>query len=365
MDRFPQDTPVVAVMSQCYSGSFANFIYQGGDPESPVSPQPRCGFFATVKDRTAVGCTAEVDESDYQDYSSSFFAGLSGYSRTRRAVASADYDHDGHVSYAEAHAFAKVDEQSSDRPISTSESWLQSQARTEDEDEIASSPISTLLQSARPEQRYVVESLAERLGLDVSGSWVDNQTTLQHQEQTDEHEAYAERLRMELINIGMEAKLREQEDEEVAVLERILACESGSWSAPTATAAAPANVTAPREDAGLCGSSEAEGRTPHHIATVADLTPTSTDEQPWTPRFEELFSRNGLSLEDPANLIYLRGHVTPHPEEYHREVYERLRDTLEGCGDQKTCARMLQMALHRLGSELCLPHTRLNELVTR
>jgi hypothetical protein len=72
-----------------------------------------------------VGCTPAVNEADYRDYSSSFFAGLSGRDRTGKPVPSADYDGDGKVSYAEAHAFAKVDEYTTDLPISTSETWLQ------------------------------------------------------------------------------------------------------------------------------------------------------------------------------------------------------------------------------------------------
>ena len=36
------------MMAQCYSGSFANLIYENGDPAQPVALQTRCGFFATV-----------------------------------------------------------------------------------------------------------------------------------------------------------------------------------------------------------------------------------------------------------------------------------------------------------------------------
>jgi hypothetical protein len=85
----------------------------------------RCGFFATVKERPSVGCTPEVNEADYRDYSSSFFAGLSGISRTGQRVDSADYDQDDRISFREAHAFAKIDEKASDIPVSTVEVWLQ------------------------------------------------------------------------------------------------------------------------------------------------------------------------------------------------------------------------------------------------
>ena len=45
LDRWPTDTPFVTMMAQCYAGSFANLIYEGGDPAQPVALQSRCGFF--------------------------------------------------------------------------------------------------------------------------------------------------------------------------------------------------------------------------------------------------------------------------------------------------------------------------------
>jgi hypothetical protein len=252
LDRLelPSQTPVVAVMAQCYAGSFANFIYREGTPARGVSPQLRCGFFATVKSRVSVGCTPEVDEAEYQDYSTSFFTGLSGYDRKRESVApedSADYNHDGRVSYAEAHAFAKVHEQTSDRPISTSEAWLQRRAEVLDTHVITRRPLRELMEKGRPEQGYVVKSLATRLGLDLDQSWDATHPDFVGDEDEDEEEAaaarardYEERLRMELINIGMEERLRQTGGaEELAVLDRLLTCEQGSWDAPLNPVAVP------------------------------------------------------------------------------------------------------------------------------
>jgi hypothetical protein len=360
LDRLAPETPVVAVMSQCYAGSFANFIYQGGDPMEPVASQARCGFFATVKERPSVGCTPEVDEADYRDYSSSFFAGLSGYSRAGHPVASADYDQDGRVSFAEAHAFAKVDEETTDLPVSTSEVWLQRKARKADDDELARRPILELLPGARPEQRRVIESLAQRLDLDVAQSFLQNEKRLRRAI-TDERAAYAMRLWMELLNVGMEARLREEGDSrKLEVLDRLLACERGSWHAP------PQVEAFPREDTGLevtslCVAKE-EGGTPHPIATRSDLG--RARKKAWTPRFAALFARAGMSLKDPLNLIYMQEHASPHPEVYHQEIYDRLQATLEGCGDRETCAEVLRMALRRLAAELCTPDTPLSSLVS-
>lgn len=229
LDRLPQTVPVVAMMSQCYSGSFAHFIYQGGDSRQPIALQSRCGFFATIKSRPSVGCTPEVNEADYRDYSSSFFAGLSGRDRTDQPVASADYNRDGKVSYAEAHAFAKVDEQSTDLPVSTLEVWLQEQALGNSQQQILSESINTLLSSARPEQKYVVNTLMQKFGFDPNQSYLANAAAVSSQ-QSEEQEAYKTRLAMELVNVGIEKRLRERGDvEKISVIDRLITCEGGSW----------------------------------------------------------------------------------------------------------------------------------------
>jgi hypothetical protein len=246
LNRLPSTTPVVTVMSQCYAGSFANFIYQDANPKRPVVAQPRCGFFATVDFLPSVGCTPDVDEADYKDYSSSFFAGLSGMGRTGKAVASADYDGDGRVSYAEAHAFAKVDGETTDLPISTSEAWLQRRATRRDRRHFLSAPILEVLRGGRPDQRYVVESLVRKLGFLPELSVRDNLKTTMPT--TEEGVAYVERLYMELINIGMREKLRvSATPQTLAVLARLLQCENGSWDTPPG--AAP--VGEPVEDPGI------------------------------------------------------------------------------------------------------------------
>jgi hypothetical protein len=112
----------------------------------------------------------------------------------------------------------------------------------------------------------------------------------------------------------------------------------------------------------LC-TDEEEGGAPHRIATRTHLK-AAEGREPWTPRFERLFARAGMSLKDPLNLLYLQEHAPGHPEAYHREIYERLEATLEGCGDQETCRAVLRMALRRLSAELCTPDTPLSSLVS-
>jgi hypothetical protein len=233
LDRLPQETPVVALMVQCYSGSFANFIYKNGDPKRPLSLQTRCGFFATVKQLPSVGCTPEVNEADYRDYSSSFFAGLSGRSRTGETVTSADYNRDGRISFAEAHAFAKIDEHSSDLPISTSEAWLQEQVSEAERDVILGKPISTWSQSARPQQFAVVTGLAQRFRFNLTKSFVENTQPLKQDTLSEEDQAYLGRLAMELVNIAAEKRIRDgakTNATQVATLERLLRCESSGMT---------------------------------------------------------------------------------------------------------------------------------------
>ncbi len=227
LDAMPPKKPFVTVMVQCYSGSFANLIYQGGKVKNGVAPHDRCGFFATVKSLPSVGCTPEVNEADYQDYSSSFFAGLSGVSRTGQKVASADYNGDGRVAFREAHAFAKIDEKASDLPISTLEAWLQEGLTSRDRREIWTMPIGEILKSARPEQAEVVKVLAKSLGYDLKQS--DRANRGIHRPKGELENTYRERLAMELLNIQAEFRVRRAAKvKDLAILERLLECEGRS-----------------------------------------------------------------------------------------------------------------------------------------
>jgi hypothetical protein len=230
LDQWPSDVPFVTMMAQCYAGSFANLIYEKGDPTQPVALQTRCGFFATVKTRPSVGCTPLVNEADYRDYSSSFFAGLSGRDRIGNPAPSADYNRDGAVSYAEAHAFAKVDGETPDWPISTSEAWLQEYASNSQVQVILATPITAWVALARPEQRHVVTQLAGELGYNprLSFQQNDSRSPGRNNPRDEVQSAYRMRLRMELVNIAMEHVIRTEGDTEaIAIVDKLLACEAG------------------------------------------------------------------------------------------------------------------------------------------
>lgn len=243
LDQLPEKSQFVTMMSQCYSGSFANLIYKAGDPNRGIALQTRCGFFATIKTQPSVGCTPEVNEADYKDYSSSFFAGLSGHDRTGKSVASADYNKDGHVSYAEAHAFAKVDEQTTDLPISTSEAWLQEQVTNRTlREKLLTQPIAPLAKISRPEQRYVINTISQKYGFDLARSFNGNVKSLKEGVvKSQEDQAYLTRLSMELINVAMEYRVKTSKDQQaISTLNRLVKCEAGSWAWPQASTQATA-----------------------------------------------------------------------------------------------------------------------------
>ncbi|MFP2927129.1 AHH domain-containing protein, partial [Pyxidicoccus sp. 3LG] len=102
----------------------------------------------------------------------------------------------------------------------------------------------------------------------------------------------------------------------------------------------------------------------HHICTDKNTT-SDASGGPWTPLFEKIFSKAGMSLKnDPANLIRIRGHVGPHPEAYHQEVYERVRDATSRCTTEVSCREKLTRELRNLAKKLSTPGSRLRRLLT-
>jgi hypothetical protein len=162
--ELPPSTPVVVVMAQCYSGSFANLLFEGGRPDAPVLERDLVGFFAATNDRPASGCTPEVNEADYQDFSSYFFAALSGKSRLDVPVKGADFDGNGVVGMNEAYAYAIIHQQSEDVPVTTSDAFLRRFVSRHDAETMATS-YTSILTWASPAQRAALQALSTRLGL--------------------------------------------------------------------------------------------------------------------------------------------------------------------------------------------------------
>ena len=115
----------------------------------------------------------------------------------------------------------------------------------------------------------------------------------------------------------------------------------------------------------LCGDgTEKEGHQWHHIATDKNEF-SRVQGGPWTPLFQELFERAGMNLSAQENLVYLKGHQGPHPEEYHRRIHRRLEDALEGCSGIEDCRHKLKTELRILAEEICEPGSSLSRFLTR
>jgi hypothetical protein len=134
-------------------------------------------------------------------------------------------------------------------------------------------------------------------------------------------------------------------------------------SANTTVSAVASAVSSARTTGG-CAQSKGDDNHAHHLCTNKNNKSEITGG-PWTPRFEELFARARMSLDDPANIVYLRGHQGPHPEEYHREIFRRLEEALRTCRTRAECRAKLLEELDRSARDVCTPGSSLNKLVTR
>jgi RHS repeat-associated protein len=97
----------------------------------------------------------------------------------------------------------------------------------------------------------------------------------------------------------------------------------------------------------------------HHIASDKAL------RSGWTAKFEALFERAGLDLNDRSNLVRLRDHGSNHGGDYHELVYDRLSKALSTATDQASARVALTAELKKLATEITTKGTRLNQLATR
>ena len=155
----PPDAPVTLVMVQCFSGAFGNVLFAGGDPGGKAVDREIAGFFATTRERMAAGCTPEVNEAEYRDFTSYFFAALTGKDRVGRPVTGADYNHDGRVGMDEAFAYSLAHDVSIDVPVCTSDVFLRRFVPGQDE-EIFRTPYSQVRAWATPAQGEALDELS-------------------------------------------------------------------------------------------------------------------------------------------------------------------------------------------------------------
>ena len=212
--NWPAQNPLFVVMVQCHSGGFANLIFRDSDPRGAVINRDVVGFFSTTGERLAAGCTSEVNERDYQDFTTHFFAALSGVSRDGRRITGADYDGNGAVSGSEAFAWANVHDLSIDVPVSTSDTYLRAVYADADKS-WQQTPYSTVLQNAQPWQKAMLNQLSSALNLTGETRIVDairafnaSKKASENQEDSDDASPQAQRFWMQAGKL--ESRLKNQ-----------------------------------------------------------------------------------------------------------------------------------------------------------
>jgi len=163
LQSYPRDTPVTLLMVECFSGAFGNVLFENGDPQGELTNRPVCGFFASIAQRPAAGCTPELNEANYKDFTSYFVAVLTGTSRIGQATTGADYNNDGKVGMNEAFAYALINDDSIDTPVCTSDVFVRRFVTTPDE-EVFTTSYPEALSWASPSQKAALEALSMRLG---------------------------------------------------------------------------------------------------------------------------------------------------------------------------------------------------------
>ena len=125
MDAIPGEKPLRAVVTACYSGGFADWVFKGGNPAAGVASRTRCGFFASTADRVSSGCDPNPDRRVHQGYGVHFLKALSPGDGDPTHAERHDWDRDGRVSLADAHTSVRIHSLSLDIPVRTSERWLE------------------------------------------------------------------------------------------------------------------------------------------------------------------------------------------------------------------------------------------------
>lgn len=126
LGKVDNSVPMRFVFTQCYSGAFERLVHRNAADKIDLVDAPRCGFFAEAADRQAEGCSSGINVDDYRDYSTYFFAALSGKTRQGEDLPeNPDRNKDGVVSLYEAHLYTLARAESTDLPRSTSEMYLE------------------------------------------------------------------------------------------------------------------------------------------------------------------------------------------------------------------------------------------------
>jgi hypothetical protein len=99
----------------------------------------------------------------------------------------------------------------------------------------------------------------------------------------------------------------------------------------------------------------------HHIGTIENWTSTLRGG-PWSQKFEEIFKRAEMRLDDVSNLVRIPGHRGPHSKAYHQEIYRRLSKATSGLVG-KVCRDALIRELRLIARDIQTPGTYIYRLL--
>lgn len=122
LDGIPAEVPTIMVMAQCYCGGFSHTIFNDSDARHGLSDSQRVGFFAQQHNLAAAGCRPDIDNEE--EYSTYFWGALTGRSRNGKPIVDNDYNSDGKISLAEAHAYAVINSNTIDIPLRSTEALV-------------------------------------------------------------------------------------------------------------------------------------------------------------------------------------------------------------------------------------------------
>lgn len=165
LDASPRPSPTRLVVTTCFSGGFADFIFRDADPARGPASTTRCGVFSAPWDRPASGCDPNPKRTEQKGYGLLLLQALQGTDRQGIPLTAADVDFDGNgeISLLEAHSRARVASRTADIPTSTAERWLRYVAQDAD----YQAPVPEISDTATvfwPEEWGVVQGLTQQLG---------------------------------------------------------------------------------------------------------------------------------------------------------------------------------------------------------
>ena len=168
--HLPAGVQVTLIMTGCYSGGFAG--PESLDAFSPPEGETRivAGFFSSLPDHPAAGCTPQAFSPDSKDYATCFWSAMSGFWPDETRVGRAPGDKEAlDLTYSFAHSFALLTDNTLDTPLKRSDVILRRISRFGRPEELnllmRDAPLDDLLEAADSDDYMVLQIFSEKLDL--------------------------------------------------------------------------------------------------------------------------------------------------------------------------------------------------------